>query len=118
MDPICESNGLKFSPNTLFFTPEHLANHPQGQGLIPVSHSGFDRQGRPLYWEKTGAIQPNFSNVKKVFSKETLLQFHIFSMWGFGLRYEYSAKKCGHPVENAIVISDMKGYVCLYIIKI
>ena len=64
MDPISPLNGLHFSPNTLLYTPEHLANHPTGQGLLPVSHSGFDREGRPLYWEKTGAIQSNFSAVK------------------------------------------------------
>lgn len=64
MDPISSLNGLHFSPNTLLYTPEHLANHPTGQGLLPVSHSGFDRNGRPLYWEKTGAIQSNYSVVK------------------------------------------------------
>jgi hypothetical protein len=64
MDPISALNGLHFSPNTLIYTPEHLVNHPTGQGMIPVSHSGFDRDGRPLYWEKTGAVQANFNVVK------------------------------------------------------
>jgi len=64
MDPISPLNGLHFSPNTLLYTPEHLANHPTGQGLLPVSHSGFDREGRALYWEKTGAVQANFNVVK------------------------------------------------------
>ena len=64
MDPISTINNLRFSPTTLLYTPEHLANHPTGQGLIPVSHSGFDREGRPLYWEKTGAVQANFNMVK------------------------------------------------------
>mmetsp|Transcript_24780 Transcript_24780/g.41923 ORF Transcript_24780/g.41923 Transcript_24780/m.41923 type:complete len:588 (+) Transcript_24780:75-1838(+) len=109
MDPISALNGLRFSPNILVYTPEHLANHPTGQGLIPVSHSGFDREGRPLYWEKTGAVQANFSVVKKVFSKEELLQFHIFSMIGLDMRYQHSTKQRGEPVESAIYISDMKG---------
>ena len=64
MDPISPINDLHFSPNTLLYTPEHLANHPTGQGLLPVSHSGFDRDGRPLYWEKTGTIQSNYGVVK------------------------------------------------------
>lgn len=63
-EPISALNGLHFSPNTLLYTPEHLANHPTGKGLLPVSHSGFDKDGRPLYWEKTGAVQANFSVVK------------------------------------------------------
>jgi hypothetical protein len=109
MEPISDLNGLSFSPNTLLYTPEHLANHPTGQGLLPVSHSGFDRKGRPLYWEQTGAVQVNFNVVKKTFSKEELLQFHILSMIGLEMRYDFSSAKCGRPVESAIYISDMAG---------
>jgi hypothetical protein len=46
---------------------------------------------------------------RKIFAREELLQFHIFSMIGLEMRYDFSTKKCGHPVESAIYISDMKG---------
>lgn len=48
-------------------------------------------------------------STRKTFSKEELLQFHIFSMIGLEMRYAFSSNKFGHPIQSAIYISDMKG---------
>lgn len=53
---------------------------------------------------------------RKIFSKEELVQFHILSMLGLEMRYDFSARRCGHDVGSAIYISDMKGWEGLVVV--
>ena len=47
---------------------------------------------------------------RKEFTREELLQFHIYNMMGLEMRYEFATKVHGRPVESAVYIADMKGY--------
>jgi hypothetical protein len=72
-----------------------------------VAHHGWDRTGRPIYWEKTGTIQNNFTQVFKHFTTNELVQYHIMSQECFELRFEYATKKMGIPITNSVVVFDM-----------
>jgi hypothetical protein len=43
------------TPATLLTFPRPIDKHPHAH-LIPTSHHGFDREGRPIYWEVYYAI--------------------------------------------------------------
>ena len=84
-------------------------------GLIPdhiiISHKPVYSTGIYLTLTYSYLILVIIFPLRKTFSKESLLQFHIFSMIGLGIRYNFSSQKCGQPVESAIYISDMKRFV-------
>ena len=55
---------------------DNLLTHPK-RALLPHALHGEDREGRPIYWEKTGQISANFSAIKEVWSVDDLIQMHI-----------------------------------------
>jgi hypothetical protein len=76
--------------------------------LVSQSHHGFDKQGRPLYIEKTGSIPvtPMLSS----FNDSEMLHAHI---WGM----EWSAKRCDRvcdellPVPAVLCMSVHREYI-------
>jgi hypothetical protein len=87
--------------------PETVDVHPQAY-LIECAHHGFGKQGHPIYWEKTGKIQSQFTEVRKYFSNIQLLQYHIMSNEAMESRYEFASKKFNTHVHKGIVVFDMK----------
>ena len=74
-----------------------------------MAHHGFDKDGRPIYWEKTGTIQSNFGEVFKHFTTDELCQLHVQSQECFDVRYEYASKKFQKEITQSVVIFDMKN---------
>ena len=74
-----------------------------------MAHHGFDKDGRPVYWEKTGTIQSNFSEVFKYFTTDELVQYHIQSQECFEFRYQYASERFNTEVTQSDVIFDMKN---------
>jgi hypothetical protein len=126
MDPLPPSN-LRFSPNIILANPHHIDLHPYIH-LLPgvfsciefnlimafiiieiVAHHGFDKDGRPIYWEKTGTIQSNFGEVFKHFTTDELCQYHVQSQECFDVRYEYASKKFNKEITQSVVVFDMKN---------
>lgn len=105
--PPTRPRGLRFSPNIILANPDLLANHEAVQ-WIPASHHGYDKEGAPVYWERTGYVQCNFSTVKKYFSVDELVQYHIQSMEANELRYEHASTKFGSKITQSVTVFDMK----------
>ena len=55
---------------------DNLLTHPS-RHLLPHALHGEDREGRPIYWEKTGTISANFNAIKSVWTVDDLIQMHI-----------------------------------------
>lgn len=99
---------LRFSPGTILSMPTTLDQHPFAH-LLPVAHHGFDRLGHPIYWEKTGLIQSQFTEVRKHFEVSELLQYSILSREIFSLRYQFASERVSQPISQCVVVNDMKG---------
>ena len=97
-----------FSPNIILLHPTRFEEHP-GKDLIPFAHYGFDKEGRPIYWEKTGVISSNFVEMSKVFSVEELVFFHIQSQEMFELRYKFASERFNRSVHQSVVVFDLKN---------
>ena len=100
--------GLPYSPNIILFAPDVVETHPQAY-LLECAHYGFGRNGEPIYWEKTGKIQSQFSEIRQYFTKTQLLHYHISSNEVMAIRMAYATATYQRPVHQAIVIFDMKG---------
>mmetsp|Transcript_27212 Transcript_27212/g.50861 ORF Transcript_27212/g.50861 Transcript_27212/m.50861 type:complete len:212 (+) Transcript_27212:75-710(+) len=107
-EPIPPHEDLVMTPAILLTFPRPIDKHPHNN-LLPTSHHGNDREGRPIYWEKTGHIQATMSKVKEHFSNTELLQFHVMSQEIFQMRYEYASRKYGHHVHQCVIVFDMAG---------
>lgn len=100
--------GLVFSPNFVLAAPDRLHTHPQ-KNLLGVAHYGFDKEGSPIYWEKTGEIQSRMHIVNEHFTVDELLQYHVMSQELGEIRLEYASEKFGTPISKAVTIFDLKG---------
>lgn len=98
---------IKYTPNNLMFCPEYVDQH-RAIHLLPVTHYGFDKEGCPIYWEKTGFVQSRFTEVRKHFEVSDLLQYHIQSQEALEIRLKYASKKFGKRIEKAVCVFDFK----------
>lgn len=105
MSPI-RPRGLQYSPNTILCMPDRVSQWPNIE-LIPAAHYGFDKEGAPVYWERTGLIQSHWDDVKKVFEVEELIQFHIQSMEAMEIRLKYASEKFSHHITQSVTVFDM-----------
>jgi hypothetical protein len=66
------------TPANLIWTTndKHLLLHPNKM-MLPHLLAGEDKKGRPVYWERTGQISANYSEVKKIWTVDDLIQMHI-----------------------------------------
>lgn len=72
-----------------------------------MAHSGWDKDGRPVYWEKTGTIQNNFDEVFEHFTTDELVQYHIMSQECFDLRFQFASARSSRLISNSVVVFDM-----------
>lgn len=77
--------------------------------LCPHSIVGEDREGRPIFWEKTGACAANYSQIKKDLNNETLIARHIWIQSLMGCRLKQMSEKHGIKIEKTNVVFDMSG---------
>ena len=105
--PVGFNCDIAFSPNILLAHPVHMENLP-GIRLLAFAHFGNDKEGRPIYWEKTGIISSNFAELKKYFTVDELVCGHIQSQEMFDIRYKHATQTFKRPVDKSIVVFDMK----------
>eukprot|EP00602_Paraphysomonas_sp_CaronLab_P003355 CAMPEP_0185021898 /NCGR_PEP_ID=MMETSP1103-20130426/4599_1 /TAXON_ID=36769 /ORGANISM="Paraphysomonas bandaiensis, Strain Caron Lab Isolate" /LENGTH=247 /DNA_ID=CAMNT_0027553681 /DNA_START=240 /DNA_END=983 /DNA_ORIENTATION=- len=75
--------------------------------LCPHTLYGFDKSGRPVYWEKTGVISQNLKQLKTRVDIDTLVDRHIRIQTLTEIRQKYSSEKLGHPVEMSVIVFDL-----------
>lgn len=98
---------LQFSPNIITCNPDPCYEHPFIH-LLPACMHGFDKEGNPIYWERTGYIQANFSKIKDHFTLSELIQFHIAQQEAGETRYAYASKISGKDITQTTIVMDFK----------
>jgi len=84
-----------------------IRNVEKIQKLIPYAYQGFDLEGRPIYYERTGKIHCHA--LLKHITWDDMLDSHI---WGFEYlqkQCEEQSKKLGKRVEQITCIIDLDG---------
>ena len=98
-----------FSPNIALYHPTRLEDmKPEIKSLVQFAHFGNDKEGRPIYWEKTGVISANFAELKKHFTVDELLFFHVQSQELFEVRYKHASEVFKKPIHQSVVVFDLK----------
>ena len=72
-----------------------------------LSRAGFDKEGRPIYIEKSGAITPEV--ILACCTDDELYWAHILGQEFQVRRTEEQTKKLGKVVETFTTIMDLKG---------
>jgi len=75
--------------------------------LIPYSYNGFDVEGRPIYWEKTGKIHAQ--GVMKQITYEDYLDSHIYGFEFLTKRMEEQSAKLGKRIDTICAVFDLDG---------
>jgi hypothetical protein len=125
LDPIPPYN-IRMSPNILLATPSPLYSHPF-RSMLPLNHCCVSKNNLPIYWEKTGAIQSIFGEIKRRFTPLELFQYHLQSNELFENRLFHLTKQrqqnqqqqqhsdqmspvlASESLHQYIIIFDMKG---------
>jgi hypothetical protein len=77
--------------------------------LCPHCITGEDREGRPIFWEKTGICAANYSVLKKDLNNDTLIARHIWIQSLMGCRLKQMSEKHGRKIEKTNIVFDMNG---------
>ncbi len=73
------------------------------------SNTGEDREGRPIYFEKTGYCASRYSEIKKNFSEDEMFVRHIRQQETMVDRLKKASEKYGRPITKQVAILDLKG---------
>lgn len=106
LEPLPPRNTLSLSPNILLAHPDPIVYHPH-KHLLAVAHVGNDKEGRPIYWERTGYIQSRFHELMEHFTVDELVQYHIQSQECFRLRMKHNSKIFNKRISDTVVVFDM-----------
>ncbi len=63
--------------NILQQTQQEYENGLPHKELFPVALFGEDLEGRPVYWERNGAITAQFDRIRQLFTLPDLLAMHV-----------------------------------------
>lgn len=75
--------------------------------MLPHSNINFGLEGQPVYWEKTGDISSNFSEISKLLTLDDLVIRHIRQQEMAVRRMQYYSETSGKPSEAQIIVFDL-----------
>jgi hypothetical protein len=107
MVPIPPHN-LMFSPNIIWAMPDHIEDDPHIR-LLPAAHHGFDKEGHPIYWERTGYIQSTFTEVAERYTVDQLVHFHLCLQEVNVIRFAYASEKFRKNISKGVTVLDVKN---------
>lgn len=100
--------GLK-PANILFETrDDNVRKLPVGE-LLPHCLIGEDKNGFPIYWEKSGIISQKFGEAKKKHTVSDFVSMHIRTMELMTLRLKIQSEKREKSIEKLLFILDTNG---------
>eukprot|EP01031_Cornospumella_fuschlensis_P027297 gene27297-32969_t len=78
--------------------------------LFPFSNIGEDKQGRPIYWEKSGFVARGWSKIRQAFTDDELILRHIGQQNHMTKRrFAQAAEKHNKHINKQVVVMDLKG---------
>ncbi len=78
--------------------------------LTPHAFHGEDKRGRPVFWERTGLISRNFSELKKdIPTEDILVSRHVRVMELEMIRLVHQSHKHHRFISKVSVIFDLSG---------
>lgn len=80
---------------------------PLYTAMCPHLNAGYGREGEPLYYEKTGAIDS--AELVRLAHPKDLVWRHVRQQQLFLTRCKRKTEETGELVEKQIIISDLKG---------
>lgn len=80
--------------------------------LIPHKLHGFDKEGRPVLYEKTGAI--DFHTVYKHMNNKDLMKNHVWQMEKQVERCVESSERLGRTVDQFTIVVDLTGLAMVH----
>mmetsp|Transcript_17097 Transcript_17097/g.28945 ORF Transcript_17097/g.28945 Transcript_17097/m.28945 type:complete len:322 (-) Transcript_17097:2207-3172(-) len=101
-------------PGTESLLPKDSCTEPDAheevyRELMPHSNLGEDKEGRPIYWEKTGLISNRMKEVKKHLTEDQLFVRHVRQQEIMIRRLRAKSEKYGRPIEKQILVMDVKN---------
>eukprot|EP00301_Raphidiophrys_heterophryoidea_P005299 c12241_g1_i1.p1 GENE.c12241_g1_i1~~c12241_g1_i1.p1 ORF type:complete len:322 (-),score=49.60 c12241_g1_i1:292-1209(-) len=96
-------------------TPSNILNDPADpnehvyQELLPHSNHGFDKKGRPVYWEKTGDISGRFPVIIQRITGEDIVVRHVRQQEMMMRRIAYASNKFGRNIQTQTVVTDLSN---------
>lgn len=75
--------------------------------FVPHAYHGFDKDGRPLYIEKVGAV--DYDTAFRYLDEEDFMRHHLYQMELQIERCKDGSQKIGHTVDNSCMIIDLAG---------
>jgi len=95
--------------NILYATrDDNVRKIPVGE-LLPHCLIGEDKNGYPIYWEKSGIISQKFGEAKKTNKVSDFVSMHIRTMELMTLRLKVQSDKHDKPIEKLLFVLDAAG---------
>lgn len=96
-------------------TPRHILDTVEDpkedvyREMLPHSNFSFGINGSPIYWEKTGQISSNFSEISTKLTLDDLVIRHIRQQEMAVRRMQYFNEKNGTNVEQQIIVFNLEN---------
>jgi hypothetical protein len=102
------THGRRLVPRSIFSRPLSVPKFRHMARYFPHAHHGFDKQGQPIYIDRTGLL--DVESVLELVSKEEVLHSHIIMMeYQNRILMAEGSRRVGHTVHRMCNIVDMTG---------
>jgi hypothetical protein len=77
--------------------------------LCPLTHSGIDRDGCPIYWEQSGPISQVFSDLATHITLDEMVTRHIRNQEIALCRLHHLSKQFNRPIEKQVIVFNLES---------
>eukprot|EP01041_Mallomonas_annulata_P010903 gene10903-22757_t len=101
--------GIALKPSNVLLCGD-IIKHPKQHIIdkyLPHLNVGEDKEGRPIYWEKTGDVSKYLHITKQEFDIEAMAFLHLRQQELSLRRLEFVSQKYGKTIEKQLVIFDL-----------
>lgn len=77
--------------------------------MMPHSNMGYDKDGSPAYWERTGDISSRMGDIKKLLTEDDLVIRHVRQQEMCVHRCRIASAKFNRVIEKQIIVMDLSN---------